>query len=326
MAARGIRFAFLLLLLAALTGCDDAPQYPVVGTLERDRIALSAELTEPISAIHVTEGQQVSEGDLLIEQDQRRSQSRLAQLEAALERNQRRLDELVRGPRQERIYEARARLDAAYAALETAEEEFQRVARLHEQNLASQSQLDALRNTREQAAGEVEVSRAALAALLNGTTVEELEQARAAVREAEAAVRQQQLTIERLSHHAPRDAQVEALPFELRETPQPGAPLVVLRATDQRPYARVYIPAPLHRQLQTGDRVTVVVDGRGERQGTIRFLASDAAFTPYYALTEHDADRLSFLTEIDLENADELPSGIPVRMAIPQATGKQSNE
>lgn len=314
------------LTLLVLAGCSDNDEYHVVGTLERDRIALAADLAEPIAAIHVREGQQVEAGAKLVEQDTRRAAAELARFEAAVDRARGRLDELLRGPRQEAIDETRARLASAESALITGRIEFKRIERLRETGLASESQLEATRNTREQAQGEFDAARAALAALVEGTTAEELDQARAVVREAETLVARQQLTLERLTITAPRAARVESLPFELGETPRAGQPLVLLLAVDQPPYARVYVPAELHRQFQPGDRLQVRVDGHGERPGRVRYIAGEAAYTPYFALTEHDSGRLSYLAEIDLENADELPSGIPVRAVVPERSAGASDE
>lgn len=315
--------AVLMLLLA---GCNGGDEYRVVGTLERDRMALAAELAEPVTAIHVREGQRVEAGAVLIKQDARRSEADLTRTEAAADRARRRLDELLRGPRQEAIDEARARLVGAESELDTARFEFQRIERLQDRSLASQSLLDFARNARKQAQGEFDAARAALAALVEGTTAEELDQAKAAVREAEAVVERQQLTLERLTITAPRAARVESLPFELGETPRAGESLILLRAVDQPPYARVYVPAELHRQFQPRAEIRVRVDGHGERPGRVRYIAAEAAYTPYFALTEHDAGRLSYLAEIDLENADDLPSGIPVRAVTPQTSSGADDE
>jgi len=62
-------FTPALLMVLMLAGCNDGGVYPVVGTLERDRIALAAELAEPVTVIHVQEGQHVEAGTVLIEQD-----------------------------------------------------------------------------------------------------------------------------------------------------------------------------------------------------------------------------------------------------------------
>jgi HlyD family secretion protein len=45
-------------------------------------------------------------------------------------------------------------------------------------------------------------------------------------------------------------------------------------------------------------------------------ISSEAAFTPYYALTERDRDHFSYLAEIDLvdEAARDLPTGLPVEV------------
>lgn len=315
-----------LVAVLALAGCGEPASYPVVGTLERDRIALVAEAPEPITRIAVREGQRVEPGEVLVELDRSRAGAELDRLEAVAERTQRRLDELLRGPRQERIDESRARLAAAESALATAVDELRRIERLQQRDLASDSQLDAARNARDQARGAFDAARAALAARVEGTTVEELDQARAEVREAEAAVRRQRLTVERLTVTAPRAARVEALPFEIGETPRAGEPLVLLRAVDQPPYARVYVPAELHRKFRPGAEVTVRVDGHGERPGRVRFIAGEAVFTPYFALTEHDAGRLSYLAEIDVEDAGELPSGIPARAVVPEREASAGNE
>ena len=52
-------------------------------------------------------------------------------------------------------------------------------------------------------------------------------------------------------------------------------------------------------------------------EGTVRWVSADASFTPYFALTEHDRSRLSYLAEIDLPGAAGLPSGVPLQADFP---------
>ncbi|MEX0900313.1 MAG: HlyD family efflux transporter periplasmic adaptor subunit [Gammaproteobacteria bacterium] len=307
--------ALVILVTTLLIACD-APtaDHAVVGTLEREPIALSAELAEPIRVLHVREGDRVAAGDLLVELDAARSTAEHARLAAQRDRLQGRLAEVERGPRAEQILEARARLLAADAAKHEAELQRARVEELRRANLASERDRDSAQSAFEQASGARDAARAALDAMLEGATAEEHAQARAALAEVEAAIRAQQVTLDRLVVRSPRVAIVEALPFEVGETPRPGAIVARLRATDTPPYARVYVPAALHAQLAPGARVRVTIDGHGEFDGTVRYLSGEAAFTPYYALTEHDVGRLSYLAEIDVDGADALPSGIPVRV------------
>jgi HlyD family secretion protein len=48
----------------------------------------------------------------------------------------------------------------------------------------------------------------------------------------------------------------------------------------------------------------------------VRFVSAEAAFTPYYALTQEDRSRLAYLAEIDLEEnaAADVPTGMPVQV------------
>jgi HlyD family secretion protein len=313
---RASRFGALLAagLLGLATGCvlDEGPL--AVGTVERDRLALAAERMEPIVAIEVTEGQRVAPGDVLVRLLPDRVQAEVEQADAQVRQAQRRLDELLRGPRQEAIDEARARLSAAESALRTAQHELERIERLRVGNLTSEAELENSQNARDQARGEVDAERAALAALVDGTTIEELDQARAALQQAQATARHHRVDLDRLTITSPREAVVEALPFELGETPAAAQPVVVLRAIDRAPFARVHLPAALRQRLAIGDVVNVSVDGYGTFAGRVRFIASEADFTPYYALTERDAGRLSYRSEIDLSGAERVPSGVPARI------------
>jgi HlyD family secretion protein len=63
------------------------------------------------------------------------------------------------------------------------------------------------------------------------------------------------------------------------------------------------------------------VDGIAEPlAGTVRYISAEAAFTPYYALTQKDRTRLSYLAEVTLDDARAaaLPAGIPVQVTLPK--------
>jgi len=109
---------------------------------------------------------------------------------------------------------------------------------------------------------------------------------------------------------------VDALPYETGERPPAGAVVAVLLA-DGAPYARVYVPEALRVRVTPGVAAQVHVDGLPEPfAGRVRSVASEAAFTPYYALTERDRGRLVFVAEVDLvgEAAARLPTGVPVQV------------
>ncbi|MEM9209309.1 MAG: hypothetical protein AAGA61_08675, partial [Pseudomonadota bacterium] len=70
-----------------------------------------------------------------------------------------------------------------------------------------------------------------------------------------------------------------------------------------------------------GTRARVYIDGQDEPlDGRVRWVASEAAFTPYFALTEHDRGRLSFLAKIDIDiTGARLPDGVPVEIELRSA-------
>lgn len=310
----------VLILSAALaiTGCD-TPEPMAVGQTAWDRVELISEAAEPITTIETAEGDRVAEGDVILRQDPARAAAQLEQAQSARSQAAARLAEQVRGPRSERIDEARARLEGAESRLANAEKQLARIRELLERNLSTPADRDDAEAARDAARSEVNQARASLDALLEGTTIEELQQAEASLAQAEARVRELEVVEERLTVRAPRAGVVDALPFEVGERPPAGATVAVLLA-GERPYARVYVPEPQRIRLRPGDRVPVHVDGLDRPlEGRVRFVASDPAFTPFFALTEHDRSRLSYLAEIDLPAGGDqaLPAGVPVQVTIP---------
>jgi HlyD family secretion protein len=294
----------------AACGSRNGPA-PLVGTLERDRIEIVAEEAEPILSLEVREGDHVELGQVLLKQETEVAGARVAQAEAQVAQARHRLTELERGARKETIAEARARVVAARAAADRDEREFARSEKLVKQGITSESQL-------EQTGAAVNEAEAALAELLNGTRVEQLDQARAAVAAAESAKRQLELTDARLVVRATRAGVVDALPFKAGERPPRGTPVVVLLA-DTPAFARVYVPEPERSRVRPRVPAQIFVDGvTGPLDGFVRWVASDAAFTPYFALTQRDRSRLAFLAEVEVTDprVRELPAGVPVEVRI----------
>ena len=159
---------------------------PLVGTLERDRLELVAEAQERIVEVAVSEGERVEVGELLMRLDPSVYEAEVEAVLATLNRAEERVAELVRGPRTERISEARARFTAAVDQLQTEQREYQRIYNLVDEGIAAQSDLDRAFSSRRAAQAERDQADAALAELVNGTTAEELAQARATVAESAA--------------------------------------------------------------------------------------------------------------------------------------------
>jgi HlyD family secretion protein len=314
---KGFHWALCALLVGACS-VDTAPT-PLVGTLERDRLELVAEANEEIIELRVAEGDLVSEGQLLMRLESAVKKAELQAAEAVRERAAQRVAELIRGPREERIRAAQARLGGAQDNLEIQRSELERIAALIERGLASAADLDRARNSVETARAQVDTYRAELDELLDGTTREELAQAEAQLSEADARVELARIVVRRMDIVAPRAGRIDALPYKLGERPPAGATVIVMLA-DQAPFARIYVPEPMRARVHPGLAARVNVDGvAGSFEGTVRYVSADATFTPYFALTQRDRSRLAFLAEVTLtqDAARELPSGVPVQVDFP---------
>ncbi len=310
-----------IVLVLLLSGCE-APlsETPSLGTLERDRIELTADTNEPIRAILVREGDRVSTGQALIEQYTDRVEAALARARAEESAALAALAEAEKGPRAQAISQGRARLVAARSAAETARHELERQKSLVERNFSTESTVDILQGRHDEAVARVDEAEAALDELLEGTRNEKIDQARSRYAAASATVRDLSITQERATVSSPVDGIIEALPYELGERPQPGATVVTVLA-DTPVYARVHIPEILRTRVKPGTAAEVHVDSFATPfVARVRWVAADASFTPYYALSQHDRTRLSFLAEVDLEDkaASELPIGIPVEVVFPE--------
>lgn len=304
-------------LLLTLTACNNTEESFMVGTLERDRVEISVESNEPIIAIHVEDGQMLNTGDLILEQDPARLLNILAQQTALRNQAGARLAELQRGPRAETIREARAQLASAQATAKNAAANLVRAQEVFARNLSDQSTLDFAITGRNTALAAEQAASESLERLLNGTTVEELHQAVAALEAAEAGVSRVQLDIERLKIYAPVDGMLDKRLYQLGERPPAGAKIAIILDA-ARAYARIYVPESLRSSVQPGQQLDVHIDGVNQfMTGTVRWVSADASFTPYFALTEHDRSRLSYLAEIDVPEASSLPSGLPLEVDFP---------
>jgi HlyD family secretion protein len=303
----------VVLLLAA---CAEKSGNEALGTLERDRIVLKATADEIILAEPVPEGTQVKAGALLVQLDDTHQQAVVAGARAQLAQATARREELRNGARAEDIAAASARVSGTRATLVEAAANQQRMQSLLQQKLAAQATLDTATANRDAAQAALQSAQEQLLLLTNGTRQEQLDQADAAVQAADAQLAVERKRLSDLSIVATRDAFLDNLPWHVGERVSLGSTIALLLA-NTAPYARVYVPEPWRAKLQVGDRKPVRIDGIDKPlTGRLRWISSDPAFTPYFALNAHDRARLVYLAEFDLEGGEALPTGMPAQVLL----------
>jgi len=314
-----VRTACCVLLPALLLGaCTEPAPRLALGTLERDRVSLSATAAELIVAQPVAEGSAVAEGDLLIQLDSTLQQAAVATLEAELARLQALLQELQNGPRTEEIAAATARVDTARAVLQESERDLGRSNALIEGGVGIQAEKETLESRRASNAARLRDAEAQLRLLQAGTRSETLEQVRAQLASANAQLAAERQRLSNLAIVATRAGILDSLPWQVGERVSVGQPLAVILAAGA-PYARVYIPEGDRAAINTGTTLVVHVDGSTESySGTVRWIAQEPAFTPYYALNSSERSRLVWLAEVQLpDSAANLPAGLPAQVELP---------
>jgi HlyD family secretion protein len=302
----------------ALAACAGHDEDTLPGTVERDRVELAAEANEFIVSLPLAEGAQVKPGDVVVLQDRAVSAAELDAARAQLAEAEARVEELRNGPRATSIRAAAARRDRARAERDDAVRERDRLLGLVEQSLVSRSAADRQVAAANAAEASLHEAESTLRELQEGTRAEQLAQAQQAADSARASLRALQTTSARLEIRAPIAGTIDALPFRVGERPPRGATVAVLLGNDA-PYARIHVPAPIRARVRIGTAARLHVDGVDhEFTGQVRFVASDAEFTPYYSLTAADRSRLSFLAEVafDEPEARDLPSGLPLDVIL----------
>lgn len=289
-----------------------------LGVLARDRVALTATAAEIVIELPLAEGSSVRKGDVLVRLDDRSRRSDLQLARADLAGATANLEKLRAGAREEEVAIARARVAGARAALIEAQTSYDRNRVLVDNNTRSQASLDSDVARRDSASAEVDSAEAYLRELENGARPEDIRIAQAAVATALAHVGAAQLRLDDLAIVASRDGVLDSLPWNLGERVSVGSPVAVLLAGEV-PFARVYVPEPFRVRISVGDTLSVHVDGIDHGfAGRVRWISSEPAFTPYYALNQEDRSRLMYLAEIDLPaTAADLAVGIPVQVDMP---------
>jgi HlyD family secretion protein len=312
------RLSFVLITSFLLSGCNSESSNIALGTLERERIAHTATVNEVVVDLPIPQGQRVQKGDVLVQLDNRLQLALTAKASANVAEAQANLEKLRNGARVEDVAAASAKLEGAKAALLESEIGYKRNKNLVEQGLISQATLDQALAAKDANIASVQAAKEELLKLTNGTRPEDLLIGKAHLAAMEAVLANETKKLSDLTIVATRDGILDNLPWTLGERVTQGSPLAVVLA-GVAPYARIYVPEPYRIHIATGDTLQVKVDGLTQSiAGKVRWISSDPAFTPYYALNQEERARLMYLAEVQLpDEYAHLPNGVGAQVELP---------
>lgn len=336
----------------------------VSGFIEADEIRLGSRVGGRVHQVLVEEGQTVRAGEALIKlepydllEQQQEAASQLAQRQAELDRLEAgfrpeearqaearhaqlaaRLELLKNGPRQQEIDAATSRVRIAEAELELARQNFQRVQSLRESRAVSEEEYDAAEKELQSARNTVVVRTKELEDLELGTREEEIAEAEAKLREAEAAwdlikhgFRQEEIAaaraardaakaklaalgerIEELVIKTPVDGTIEALELQPGDLVSPSAPVLSIMDTSNL-WVRAYVPEDRLGLTPVGNKLPVTVDSYPgvEFPGKVTFVSRQGEFTPSNVQTPEERSKQVFRFKVTLlEGLDKLRPGM----------------
>ena len=244
-----------------------------------------------------------------------------------------------------KIEEVQANLEAAKAARDLAQTEYNRNAKLHDSASISQSVLDNVKNTLTQAKMNVVQAESQLSSLLAGSTQEQranfnitknaegmtlqsivnlrhsldnrqnqLAQLRAQLVQSKADLQQLEVNKKRLTLVAPEDGKVLQVFYEEGEMVPAGAPAVLLETN--RKYVDIYVNEKMVNNYLPGTSVTAkVIALNSEVKGVVRFANVAPSFADLRTTRERgQADLTSYQVRIYVDDIPHLLTGMTIEV------------
>ncbi|MBI4872609.1 MAG: efflux RND transporter periplasmic adaptor subunit [Candidatus Riflebacteria bacterium] len=193
-----------------------APTVVLPGTVEAVRASRVAAAEEGlVLERHVTFGQKVKRGQLLVRLDAARARARAAAAKAEADAAKARYDKLVAGERPEKLAEQKAVVARCAANVEDSRRRRARAAEVFRRGAGTAAEHDEADARFLMCSAELVAAQAALSLLAAGTRAEELAEARAAWERAVAAQREAETALSQMEVVAPFDGQVGKVEVEV---------------------------------------------------------------------------------------------------------------
>jgi HlyD family secretion protein len=250
------------------------------GTVEVTEVEISPELSAQVTTLHHREGDEVKEGDPLLDLDKSNLETQLRAAQAARQA-------------------AEAQASLARAKMENAQRDYNRNFQLYQAKVISASAYDAVKTAYE---------------IAKNTYVASQNQYKGAQSQVETL----QVQLQKTHIVSPITGVVLERSVEAGEVVFPG--MVLMTIGDLRsPWVRVYIGEPDIGKVRIGQKAFVVIDAYPSRKfpGTLRYIANEAEFTPKNVQTREERVKLVYEARVYLSNEEGiLKPGMPADVSL----------
>ncbi|MBD5416206.1 MAG: secretion protein HlyD [Desulfovibrio sp.] len=291
------------------------------GNVDIRQVDLGFRVGGRIESVLVDEGDTVAAGEPLARLDADILRQQRDQAAARLAGQKADLARLERGYRAEEVAQARAQVAAARAVAENAAINLQRVTAMRQSNAISQKELDNARAADREAAARLRSNEDQLDMLLSGYREEDVLAQRAAVAAAEAGLRRAEIDLADGVLRAPQKGVILTRAREAGAIVQPGQTVYTLTLTEPV-WLRAYVDEPNLGRIRPGMPVRVAVDAAPGKTfpGTVGFISPTAEFTPKTVETREVRTALVYRLRVRAEDPENvMRQGMPVTIFVDTA-------
>jgi HlyD family secretion protein len=303
----------------AAAGCaahHDPGLITASGHVEATDVRIATKVPGRLVQFTLEEGDKVTSGQTLGQIDRIDLELSLDQAKAEQGQAQADLQLRLAGTRKEEIAEQEARVESARVDLEAAERDRGRMQALLDRGSGTTKARDDASTRRDTAAAQLKATQEALQRLKAGSRREEIEAARARQAATAARVAQIEQQLKDATVKSPVTGVVTEKIAEEGELLQAGASLCVVTDLADA-WLTVYVAGPDLGRIRLGQEAEVRTDDGQKRQGKVRYIASEAEFTPKNVQTRDERVKLVYRIKIGLDNTDGLfKPGMPAEARL----------
>ncbi len=290
----------------------------VSGNIELIAVEASFKVPGRVKERPVDEGEMVRPGQLIARLDSEDFEQEVSRARSETEAMRAVLAELEAGSRREEIAQAQAALDRAEAEAKRLDTEYRREKALFAKEGIPQRELDTARTGYETSQAAAKEAREAFILVRKGPRQERIDQARARLREAEAAQAQAETRLGYTTLTAPLAGLVLSKNVEPGEQVAVGTPVITIGDINNT-WLRAYIAETDLGRIKVGQKARVRTDTWPGKvyDGWVSFISPEAEFTPKNVQTEKERVKLVYRIKITIPNPlMELKPGMPADAEI----------
>lgn len=300
------------------------------GNVDVRQVSLAFNDSERVAEMRVSEGDLVQPGQVLAVLDTRTLKLRIAQAQAQVAAQEQALRRLKSGNRPEEVAQARASVVAAQADADKAVRQFERLQAISQGTsgrAVSQQELDAGHANHGVAQAQLESARKSLDLAVAGPRVEDIDQAEAQLKAAQAELALMEHQLSEAELRAPIAAVVRSRLLEPGDIASPQRPAYALAITSPK-WVRAYVSEVDLGHVKPGQSASVVTDSDPRPlPGRVGFISSTAEFTPKTVQTEELRTSLVYEIRVNVDDPDNrLRLGMPATIHLTRDAAENTTE